>query len=56
MNGVVEFDKYTEPMKRLLEGFLADPHPAYVVSSAHPRMVDGALPRIRAICSAGPIW
>ncbi len=42
MNGVVEFDKYTEPMKRLLRDFMADPHPAYVVSSAHPRMVDGA--------------
>jgi hypothetical protein len=42
LNGVVEFDKYTEPMKRLLKEFVADPHPAYVVSSAHPRMVDGA--------------
>ncbi len=42
INGVVEFDKYTEPMKRLLKDFVADPHPAYVVSSAHPRMVDGA--------------
>ena len=42
MNGVVEFDKYTEPMKRLLKDFVADPHPAYVVSSAHPRIVDGA--------------
>jgi hypothetical protein len=42
LNGVVEFDKYSEPMKRLLKDFVADPHPAYVVSSAHPRMVDGA--------------
>jgi hypothetical protein len=42
LNGVVEFDKYTEPMKRLLREFAADPHPAYVVSSAHPRVVDGA--------------
>jgi hypothetical protein len=42
LDGVVEFDKYTEPMKRLLKDFAADPHPAYVVSSAHPRMVDGA--------------
>jgi hypothetical protein len=42
LNGVVEFDKYTEPMKRLLRDFAADPHPAYVVSSAHPRIVDGA--------------
>ena len=42
MNGVVEFDKYTEPMKHLLEEFVENPHPAYVVSSAHPRIVDGA--------------
>jgi hypothetical protein len=42
LNGVVDFDKYTEPMKRLLKDFVADPHPAYVVSSAHPRIVDGA--------------
>ena len=42
MNGVVEFDKYTDPMKRLLKDFVANPHPAYVVSSAHPRIVDGA--------------
>ena len=42
LDGVVEFDKYTDPMKRLLKDFAADPHPAYVVSSAHPRMVDGA--------------
>ena len=39
---VVEFDKFTEPMKRLLCDFVSDPHPAYVVSSAHPRIVDGA--------------
>jgi phosphoenolpyruvate carboxykinase (diphosphate) len=39
---LVEFDKYTQPMKDLLTGFLADPHPAYVVSSAHPRIVDGS--------------
>jgi hypothetical protein len=39
---IVEFDKFTEPMKRLLCGFVKDPHPAYVVSSANPRIVDGA--------------
>jgi hypothetical protein len=39
---LVEFDKYTDPMKCLLKDFLNDPHPAYVVSSAHPRIVDGA--------------
>ena len=42
IQGVVDFDKYTEPMKRLLLDFEANPHPAYVVSSAHPRIVDGA--------------
>ena len=38
---VVEFDKYTEPMKRLLLDFVAHPTTEYVVSSAHPRVVDG---------------
>jgi hypothetical protein len=38
---VVEFDRYSEPMKRLLRGFLDDPHAGFVVSSAHPRVVDG---------------
>jgi hypothetical protein len=38
---VAEFDRYTEPMKQRLESFLAE-HPAdYVVSSAHPRVVNG---------------
>jgi hypothetical protein len=36
---VVEFDRYTEPMKRLLEEF--DGTNTYAVSSAHPRMVNG---------------
>ena len=36
---VVEFDRYTEPMKRLLADF--DGAYSYVVSSAHPRMVNG---------------
>ncbi|MCU1291367.1 MAG: hypothetical protein JWP08_217, partial [Bryobacterales bacterium] len=39
---VVEFDKYTEPMKQLLCGFVRCPSTEYVVSSAHPRVVDGA--------------
>lgn len=39
---LVEFDKYTDPMKRLLKDFVADPHPGFVVSSAHPRIVDGS--------------
>jgi hypothetical protein len=35
-----EFDRYTEPMKRLLLDFLKS-GASYVVSSAHPRIVDG---------------
>ena len=38
---IVEFDQYTEPMKNLLETFAATGK-GYVVSSAHPRVVDGA--------------
>ncbi len=38
---VAEFDKYTGPMKDLLRGFVAGASMSYVVSSAHPRMVDG---------------
>jgi hypothetical protein len=37
---IVEFDLYTEPMKRLLETFGANGE-GYVVSSAHPRLVNG---------------
>ncbi len=39
---VVEFDKYTEPMKRLILDFLSRPTTAWLVSSAHPRIVDGS--------------
>jgi hypothetical protein len=38
---VVEFDRYSEPMKRLLANFVSSDKGAYVVSSAHPRLVDG---------------
>ena len=45
---VVEFDRYTDPMKRLLEEFVADAElrgkrwrEGYVVASSHPRMVNG---------------
>ncbi len=38
---VVEFDQYTEPMKRLLNDFVEHPATQYIVSSAHPRLVDG---------------
>lgn len=37
----VEFDQYTEPMKRLLLEFVEAPKTKFMVSSAHPRMVDG---------------
>src|ERR1019366_8056853 len=42
VDDVVEFDKYTAPMKRLLTGFLGGQKPTFVVSSAHPRLVDGS--------------
>jgi hypothetical protein len=38
---VVEFDKYTMPMKRLLTEFLSN-GAGFVVSSSHPRIVDGS--------------
>ena len=38
---VAEFDKFTNPMKALLENFVARTPTSYIVSSAHPRMVDG---------------
>ena len=41
LDQVVEFDQYTEPMKDLLREFVTDPATEFVVSSAHPRMVDG---------------
>ncbi len=39
---VVEFDKYTTPVKQLLTDFLRNPDTEFVVSSAHPRIVDGS--------------
>jgi hypothetical protein len=38
---VAEFDKYTHPMKKLFKDFVASVPTSYVVSSAHPRLVDG---------------
>jgi hypothetical protein len=38
---VVHFDRFTEPMKRLLENFLRTSAPRYAVCSANPRIVDG---------------
>ncbi len=41
VDDVVEFDKFTDPMKDLLTNFLASERPEFAVSSAHPRIVDG---------------
>jgi hypothetical protein len=38
---VTQFDLYSMWMKNLLEGFVRAPRADFVVSSAHPRMVDG---------------
>jgi hypothetical protein len=38
---VVEFDRYSQPMKQLISKFVSAQHGDYVVSSAHPRLVDG---------------
>ncbi|MCW5982609.1 MAG: hypothetical protein KIT09_31265 [Bryobacteraceae bacterium] len=38
---IVDFDLYSEPMKKLLAGFADAGSGEFVVSSAHPRMVDG---------------
>lgn len=38
---IVEFDKYTPPMKELIGNFVAQRPTDWVVSSSHPRMVDG---------------
>jgi phosphoenolpyruvate carboxykinase (diphosphate) len=42
VDNIVEFDQYTEPMKRLIVDFVSHPHTRYVVSSAHPRLVNGS--------------
>jgi len=41
MERVVEFDDYTAPMQNVLRGFVENPATRQVVSSAHPRLVDG---------------
>lgn len=38
---VVLFDRFSEPMKKLLRGFVEAGQPGYVVCSAFPRIVDG---------------
>jgi hypothetical protein len=37
----IEFDKYTIPIKKLIEDVANNKDSAYFVSSSHPRMVDG---------------
>ena len=37
----IGFDKYTEPMQAMIREFAAASTPAFVVSSAHPRLVNG---------------
>src|SRR5690606_13372285 len=37
----VQFDKFTAPMKQVLESFVQRSTPGYVVSSALPRLIDG---------------
>jgi phosphoenolpyruvate carboxykinase (diphosphate) len=37
----IGFDKYTPPMQQLIRRFVDDGSPRYLVSSAHPRLVDG---------------
>ena len=39
---VVEFDEYSEPMRSLLSRFVEAPETEFVVSSAHPRLVNGS--------------
>jgi hypothetical protein len=41
LDHVVTFDQYTEPMKQLLRSFVEHPATEFIVSSAHPRLVDG---------------
>lgn len=40
VDDAILFDQFTEPMKKTLRGYL-EKSEGYVVSSAHPRMVDG---------------
>jgi hypothetical protein len=35
------FEHFTEPVQQLFNAFLAEQQPAYLASSAHPRLVDG---------------
>ena len=37
----IHFNEFTAPMQNLIENFAATGEPSYLVSSAHPRLVDG---------------
>ncbi len=37
----IGFDQYTEPMQKMIREFAAANTPAFIVSSAHPRLVNG---------------
>lgn len=41
MMDAIEFDKYTTPIKRLIEDFAKSPDCTYFVSSSHPRIFEG---------------
>ncbi|MFT5467022.1 MAG: hypothetical protein ACI8UO_002125 [Verrucomicrobiales bacterium] len=42
VDDTIRFEQFTEPMKKMIRGFLADADgPDYVISSAHPRIVEG---------------
>ncbi|MDZ7637233.1 MAG: hypothetical protein U5J83_03120 [Bryobacterales bacterium] len=41
VNRVLDFDAFTEPMKQLIAEHAANPQTEWLVSSAHPRVVDG---------------
>jgi hypothetical protein len=53
---VVEFDRYSPPMQRLLEGFVVQDGAGYVVSSAHPRLVDGSPSKNLRYLQKRPDW
>lgn len=41
VNDAIGFDKYTDPIKKLIKGVIEDKDSTYFVSSSHPRIVDG---------------
>lgn len=41
VDDTLSFDAFTDPMRDIFRDFLATEHPAYLVSPAHPRIVDG---------------